>query len=205
VIALSPTAFAMPSTQPLSTYIRSYDHDLSSDDCTALLRIFHDPASHRDSNGRERRASLASSAWTEVNLNRHASSALLEKLHRQVDAALARYNRDLGTIMPVPNSRHRADFILKRYRPGGQERFQLHFDSLYDVSNRYLVFLWYLNDVPGGGETVFPDQEVAIRPATGRLLVFPPYWLFPHAGEPPAGGDKFILSTYLLFPAGVQT
>lgn len=194
----------MSSSQTLSSFIRSYDHDLSGEDCATLLALFHNPASHRDTNGRERRASLASSAWTEVNLNRHAGAALMEKLHRQVDGALDRYNRDLGAIMPVPNSRQRADFILKRYRPGGQERFQLHFDSLYEVSNRYLVFLWYLNDVPAGGETVFPDQEIAITPAAGRLLMFPPYWLFPHAGEPPVGGDKFILSTYLLFPGAPQ-
>jgi hypothetical protein len=50
-----------------------------------------------------------------------------------------------------------------------------------------------------GGETVFPQLDVRIAARQGRLLAFPPYWMFQHAGLPPLSGDKYILSTYLLF------
>ena len=33
----------------------------------------------------------------------------------------------------------------------------------------------------------------------GRLLMFPPYWMFQHVGNAPVSNDKYILSTYLLF------
>ena len=89
--------------------------------------------------------------------------------------------------------------ILKRYRPGGEEGFQPHFDSIDAVSGRYMVFLWYLNDVEQGGETQFCDLGIKVAPRTGRLLMFPPYWMFQHAGLPPVSGDKYILSTYLMF------
>jgi hypothetical protein len=29
--------------------------------------------------------------------------------------------------------------------------------------------------------------------------MFPPYWMYQHAGLPPRSGNKFIVSTYLLF------
>lgn len=29
--------------------------------------------------------------------------------------------------------------------------------------------------------------------------MFPPYWMYQHEGLPPISGDKYILSTYLLF------
>ena len=29
--------------------------------------------------------------------------------------------------------------------------------------------------------------------------MFPPYWMFQHAGAPAISGDKYILSTYLMF------
>jgi hypothetical protein len=29
--------------------------------------------------------------------------------------------------------------------------------------------------------------------------MFPPYWMYQHAGLPPESGDKYILSTYLMF------
>ena len=88
---------------------------------------------------------------------------------------------------------------IKRYRPGGAERFQVHFDALGDKCNRYLVYIWYLNDVNRGGETHFPDLDLKIEARAGRLLMFPPYWLFQHAGLPPESGDKYIISTYAVY------
>lgn len=189
----------MPVDPKLSHFVRTYDAALPAARCAELVMHFKQQASAHTDNGRGHRAGLDDSAWTELNLNRSAPSHWLDDLRGGVAAALARYNRDTQLSMPVPATAKLADFILKRYRPETGERFQLHFDSIYEVSNRYLVMLWYLNDLPGGGETVFPDLEVAIAPATGRLLVFPPYWLYQHAGEPALGADKFILSTYLLF------
>lgn len=189
----------MPVSPKLSDFVRIYDAALPVADCNALIRQFSTSLAVQEPNGRGHRSGLEDSAWTEFNLTRHGSDSILQSLHAAIDEALLRYNRDTGLSMPVPASAKLADFIVKRYRPGGSERFQLHFDSIYAVSNRYLVFLWYLNDVPGGGETVFPDLELAITPAAGRLLMFPPYWMYQHAGEPPLGADKYILSTYLLF------
>ena len=88
---------------------------------------------------------------------------------------------------------------MKRYRPGQAEQFELHFDAIYEKANRYLVFLWYLNDVDEGGETRFPRLDYAVRPKAGRLLMFPPYWMYQHEGAPPVSGDKYIVGTYLLF------
>jgi len=191
----------MSADPRLSHFVRSYDAALPTARCAELIEYFAQSGVAQTPNGRGHQAGLDGSAWTELNLTRHGPASWLEDLREGITTALARYNRDTGLSMPVPPSPRLADFILKRYRPGGAERFELHFDSIYAVSDRYLVMLWYLNDVPAGGETVFPDLELAVSPAAGRLLVFPPYWLYQHAGEPPVGGDKFILSTYLLWPS----
>ena len=89
---------------------------------------------------------------------------------------------------------------MKRYRPNSEEQFQLHFDAVNHLANRYLVVLWYLNDVAEGGETRFPHLGFSVQPKAGRLLVFPPYWMYQHEGTAPHSGEKYILSTYLLFP-----
>jgi hypothetical protein len=75
----------------------------------------------------------------------------------------------------------------------------VHFDAIHHVANRYLVLLWYLNDVTDGGETNFPQLDWTVKARAGRLLVFPPYWMYQHEGTPPRSGDKYILSTYLMF------
>jgi hypothetical protein len=150
-------------------------------------------------NGRTRRDGLENSAWTELNVSRLSDPPFREFFRAQIDAALARYNKEVELPIAIPNSPATADLILKCYRAGQDEQFQLHFDSIHQVANRYLVMLWYINDVEVGGETWFPQLDLRISARAGRLLVFPPYWMFQHAGLAPISNDKFILSTYLLF------
>ncbi len=87
-------------------------------------------------------------------------------------------------------------FRIKRYNVGGDEMFDTHVDVMdYSSARRFLSFLWYLNDVDDGGETVFKD--ITIKPKAGTLLIFPPLWMYPHRGNPPISGPKYIMSTYL--------
>lgn len=184
---------------PLSHFVRVYDGDLDAALCQRLIESFNALPRFHHPNGRGHAAGLDDSAWVELNVTRMADPPFLGLFRQKMDQALERYNRDVALTIPVPNSPKSADLILKRYRPGGNERFQTHFDSIYEVSNRFLVFIWYLNDVATGGETEFGQLEISVAARRGRLLMFPPYWLYQHAGLPPVSGDKYILSTYLLF------
>jgi prolyl 4-hydroxylase len=183
----------------LPHYVRVYDNQLDSELCRRMLDSFERLARFQVANGRGVRAGLEESAWTELNVSRLADEGFAADFRLRIDAALDRYNQDIGLSIPIPRAPKYSDLTLKRYRPSAKERFQLHFDSIYSVANRYLVLLWYLNDVVEGGETRFPQLGVSVRPAEGRLLMFPPYWMYQHEGVPPHSGDKFILSTYLLF------
>ncbi len=183
----------------LRDFVRVYDDALPGTWCTRLLAGFDALQAHQARNGREVRTALPESAWTELNITRFGDPLTLGYFRKRIDEGLARYNSDLGLGIPVPNASACADLVMKRYRPSNGERFQLHFDSVDHLANRYLVFLWYLNDVEKGGETRFPDLGLNIQARAGRLLVFPPYWMYQHEGLAPESGDKYILSTYLLF------
>jgi prolyl 4-hydroxylase len=183
----------------LRHYIRWYDADLAPEFCERMIGSFHAMQRFQLSNGRGHRAGLEDSGWTELNISKVADAAFLGFFRQAIDRALERYNADVGLTLAVPNSPTHADLVMKRYRPGGAERFQLHFDSIYELSNRYLVLLWYLNDVAEGGETAFPQLDVAVAPRAGRLIVFPPFWMWQHEGRTPVSGDKYIVSTYLTF------
>ena len=185
--------------QDLRHFVRVYDDALSAIWCTRMLAGFNALSAHQARNGREVRTALPDSAWTELNVTRHGDPLTVGHFRKLIDQGLARYNADVGLGIPVPNSPACADLVLKRYRPTVGERFQLHFDSVDHLANRYLVLLWYLNDVERGGATRFPDLDLEVAARAGRLLIFPPYWMFQHEGLPPESGDKYILSTYLLF------
>ena len=53
----------------------------------------------------------------------------------------------------------------------------------------------YLND--NDGCTEFPNLGIKVNPKAGRLLIFPPLWMYPHQGLPPTNNDKYIMMTYL--------
>jgi len=189
------------SHQDLRHFVRVYDDALPTTWCTRLLNGFDALSAHQARNGREVRTALPDSAWTELNITRHGDPLTLGFFRKLIDEGLARYNAELGLGIPVPTTPTCADLVMKRYRPSAGERFQLHFDSVDHLANRYLVFLWYLNDVERGGVTRFPDLGLEVAARAGRLLIFPPYWMYQHEGLPPESGDKYILSTYLLFTA----
>jgi prolyl 4-hydroxylase len=183
----------------LSDYIRYYDNALPADFCKRMVDAFEQMRDAHVVNGQGVRAGLEKSRWTELNMSRYADDAMKGFFFDQIERALDRYNQELGLGLPIPGSQVISELVIKRYAMGGTEGFQPHFDSMYDKANRYLVLLWYLNDVREGGATRFTDLDIEVQARAGRLLIFPPYWMYQHAGLPPISNDKYIVSTYLLF------
>jgi len=90
-------------------------------------------------------------------------------------------------------------YAIQRTRPG--EFYHWHIDGgSHEFSQRQLVAVWYLNDVPGpGGATEFSYQGVQIQPEAGKLLLFPPFWTHEHRGAAPEHDTKYIATTWVVF------
>ena len=183
----------------LAKYIQSFDGAFDAQLCQQMVQSFHSLARFHKPNGKSHRAGLEESAWTELDIGPLSDEGFRRMLIANMLKYLAQYNNTVNLSLPIPETKNISEIIIKRYRSDTEENFQPHFDSLGAVSNRYLVFLWYLNDVKSGGETRFVDLDITVQPKAGRLLMFPPYWMFQHEGRPPISGDKYILSTYFLF------
>jgi hypothetical protein len=90
-------------------------------------------------------------------------------------------------------------YQIQRYLPG--EFYHWHIDGgSHEFSQRQLVALWYLNDVPGpGGETQFLYQDISVRPERGKLILFPPFWTHEHCAAELKAGVKYIATTWVVF------
>ena len=90
-------------------------------------------------------------------------------------------------------------YQIQRYQPG--EFYHWHIDGgSHEFSQRQLVALWYLNDVPGpGGETEFLFQNIRIKPEQGKLVLFPPFWTHEHRAVTLQKGVKYIATTWVVF------
>ncbi|TLY52447.1 MAG: 2OG-Fe(II) oxygenase [Gammaproteobacteria bacterium] len=180
----------------LRNYVQWFDGALTPEFCAQMVSAFEQMTTHQVRNGQGVQAALTNSAWTELNIQPHVDQAFLGFFYTQIDKYLAEYNARLPMGLPVPSRPHLEDLRMKHAK---QEGFQPHFDAGDQHANRYMVFLWYLNDVAEGGETRFPDLGIEVQARAGRLLMFPPYWMFQHAGLAPLMNDKYIVSTYMLF------
>ena len=88
---------------------------------------------------------------------------------------------------------------IQRYQAG--EHYHWHIDGgSHQFSQRQLVALWYLNDVPGpGGETEFLYQDIKVTPRQGSLILFPPFWTHEHRAVTVKEGVKYIATTWVVF------
>lgn len=65
--------------------------------------------------------------------------------------------------------------------------------------HRLVLWMYYLNDVEVGGETEFYFQQRAIRPKKGTVVIAPAGFTHTHRGNVPVSGDKYILTSWLLY------
>ena len=131
----------------------------------------------------------------------HASSAS-ETLDADALAAL-----DDGALRSLAIQFFRiGELNLQRYACGRGGYFAWHSEvSPADPSgeklHRVLPFMFYLNDVAEGGETEWLHQRRRIAPRAGTLAIWPAYFTHAHRGRTPESGDKYILTSWILFRA----
>jgi hypothetical protein len=89
-------------------------------------------------------------------------------------------------------------FQIQRYEKN-EGFYKYHTDDLIDYNKiraRHITFIWYLNTVEEGGETEFWGYH-RIKPETGKLVLFPACWTYPHTGLMPISSDKYIITGWL--------
>lgn len=68
-----------------------------------------------------------------------------------------------------------------------------------DMSNRFMTFICYLNDIQEGGETEFLYYPKRIKAEMGKIILFPGHFTHTHRGNPPLTNEKYILTGWVEF------
>lgn len=177
--------------------IQIHDNALPLDLCNTLIDLFEQNPDYQ-----ERVDNYKKPTFTQFNLTEATNyNEDVAELHRQVMFRLHEYLLHYYALVdrrcfPKEHQHGFEQVRIKKYKNDGNDMFDAHVDVQdYMTSRRYISFFWYLNTVDEGGETVFTD--LTIKPEAGKLVIFPPLWMFPHKGNPPISNDKYLLSTYL--------
>lgn len=174
------------------------DNFLPKEFCDTLINKFNDLENIHQKIDYDKTPS-----FTQLNVTENRSEFGLD-IHSQLESymisAVQLYIKHTPeTILWIPGYNYE-QIRIKKYYNNDYDQFNTHIDaSSTDTAKRFLAFFWYLNDVEEGGETEFLNLELKINPKAGRLVMFPPLWMFPHKGNKPISNEKYLLSSYLHF------
>ena len=72
---------------------------------------------------------------------------------------------------------------------------QWHYEnSSWQVRDRLMAYMTYLEVPKKGGETEFLHQSLRIDPVVGRTLIWPAGYTHMHRGNPPLDGEKMYIT-----------
>ncbi len=196
----SPTAGGgIKEVKPL-TFIYAAERALEADVCREVIRRF-------EANHEQQYPGRIGQGGAQVDSIKKSTDLRISGRDdwRDIDGVLSKslLTAFAGLVQEFPffaaNSFKDIGYNLQRTLPG--ESYHWHVDGGPGAfSERQLVAIWYLNDVPGpGGETEFPLQQTTITPREGTLLLFPPFWTHVHRGVTLEQGIKYIATTWICF------
>ena len=169
--------------------VNVYDHTIPGKICRDLILLFEKNTEHHEYIDEN-----YCPCFTQLNLN-ELSQDTVSTLIPYVLKVYQKYKEDTKSKY-IPPFKELEEFRIKRYYNNGNEKFDEHVDVTdFDSSIRAVAFLFYLND--NDGNTLFPSHNLNIEPVSGRVIVFPPTWEYPHLGLPPKKESKYIMSTYV--------
>jgi len=194
----SLTDFIKPC-EKLTDYIKVYDDVCSEALCRQIIDSFESQQEHHTFINRFQRPT-----FTEMNISQQYANKnhIWTGIQKQTQSLFVEYvskymdELDLGPDFPAKYVFE--EFRVKKYRANTDDQFSDHTDvGDYNSARRFLVCFLYLNDVEEGGTTDFPKISHSVTPKCARMLIFPPNWMYRHAGRPVVNGKKYILGTYL--------
>lgn len=79
-------------------------------------------------------------------------------------------NLDINTVDANGNEK-RSYMLVRRYFPGS--KMSSHEDGILTVNDGGYTALLYLNDDYEGGEIMFTEENISVKPSAGSLIIFP--------------------------------
>lgn len=178
----------------MKRYIRLYSNVLSRDICEEMMELFD----RREEQHDVRDNHLMD--FTQINMIQYPDTwkRYTDILSNTYLKLIDQYKHDTLIQTPIqwPEKYGFEEFRIKRYEPN-KGRFDLHTDvNDLNSAKRFLVFFIYLNTNKDGG-TEFPTLGLTSPCQQGNALMFPPLWTYPHMGQMPHHGRKYIVGSYL--------
>lgn len=175
----------------LNDFIQIYENNIEPDVCNYLIELFRQNPEYWET---ETNLTYSQFNFTKVkDLSDEVNNIhteIIKNVFKVRDEYYEIYSRNV-----FPETHQFEQFKLQCFNPNDDETFQTYVDvEDYTTARRFLCFMWYLNDNDAGQDEFL---DLFIQPEVGKLVVYPPFWLFPHKKINPVKEPQYILKTYL--------
>lgn len=182
------------SMDNLNDLIQVYQDALGNDVCDFLISLFEEIKDKHDIINNEQ------SSFTQLNLTKYRDlTPDISNIHNRIIKNIVEYRDRYYEYIDkrvFPKQHAFEMFRIEKYDSSQSDYYDTHVDVMdYSSARRFLCFMWYLNDVDEGGQSVFKD--LVVEPKRGKLVIYPSLWMYPHRDEPPLNSSKYIMTSYL--------
>ena len=175
------------------------DDVLPKEYCEDLIKKFD---SAEDLVVRDSKWDVDYKSFKELNLTTHPEFKQEQMDFYEITKSMLGFYKENCNVEFFPEKIGLEEVRMKRYDVNDKDQFGWHADvGNHATARRFLVMFFHLNDVEEGGHTLFQDKvldqiDLTIIPKCGRMVIFPPMWMYPHKGCKPISNPKYIISTY---------
>ena len=129
----------------------------------------------------------------------HTQQDIMEKFTQVLWGKCYKEYADKFDILKSFNQHRSYTLKVQKTRPG--EGYHIWHSEITSKENSERLLTWtiYLNDDFEAGETEFLYQHYRYKPSKGDVIIFPAGFTHTHRGNPPIGGDKYIITGWIEF------
>jgi prolyl 4-hydroxylase len=179
----------------LTDFIHVVDDSLGSDVCDFLVDLFDNNPNYQERVENNSKPNCFQMNLTSLRDLNETVNEVHNHLIRQTFEQRNQYY-DFIDSRVFPESHAFEQFKIKKYSHESGDFYDTHVDVIdHETSRRFLCFYWFIGDSGSGGQIQFKDLKV--EPKKGRLVVFPPHWMFPYKELKSKDNSKYNLTTYL--------
>tara|TARA_R110002020_G_scaffold388060_1_gene598788 strand:- start:711 stop:1313 length:603 start_codon:yes stop_codon:yes gene_type:complete len=196
----------MERTANINNFIGVYDGYITKEECNKAINLFE--AQDKLNQTLNRQGSEDVSLHKKQDQQCFLAGENITMWHTKLKSMLVNFDMafkhyDKHTGMSDAFDQKHLDFttlkIQKTLPTEGYHVWHVEHNAQFEGQSRAAVFSIYLNDVEEGGETEFLHFSRRVKPKTGRIVIWPASFPYLHRGNPPLSGEKYILTSWLIF------
>ena len=193
-------------TANINNFIGVYDGYVTKEECSKAIKLFEDQDKLKRTLNRQifERAAVSQKQDQQYFMNGtniEVWHTELKSLLVNFEMAFKHYEEHTGitNAFGLKNLSFTTLKIQKTLPTEGYHVWHIEHGKGYENEARALVYSIYLNDVEEGGETEFLHFSKRVKPKAGRIVIWPASFPYVHRGNPPLSGEKYLLTSWLIF------